>query len=50
MPSLPATKWFVFTPHSVNGTHWHKLATRKLQRQFAKAKSGYCYDLRRSRH
>jgi len=48
--ALPPTQWLVFTPHAVAGTHWHKLATRKLQREFAQANGGYCYDLRRRRH
>lgn len=47
---IPATQWLVFTSQVVNGTHWHRFKTRRLQRQFARGQHGYCFDLRRSRH
>lgn len=49
-PTLPPTQWLVFTPHAVNGTHWHRLPSRKAQRDFTDAHGGYRYDLRRSKH
>lgn len=49
-PTLPSTQWLVFTPHAVNGTHWHRLPTREAQRAFASANRGHRYDLRRSKH
>ena len=48
--AIPPTQWLVFTPHAVNGTHWHRFTSRKAQRQFADARDGYRYDLRRSKH
>ena len=48
-PTLPPTQWLVYTPHAVNGTHWHNFKTRRERNAFANANHGYRYDVRRAK-